>query len=189
MEVNQKTLKFFRTSNDLRRWLKSNHAKSTELWVGMYRKDTGKGGIDYKQALDEALCYGWIDGIRKKLDDESFATRFTPRKPTSIWSNVNVAHVERLTKEKRMMPPGIAAFEKRTPERTAVYSFEREQAELEPAMVKEFKKNQAAWKFFSAQPPYYRRLGAWYILSAKRDETRKKRLAMLIAASAKGKRI
>jgi uncharacterized protein YdeI (YjbR/CyaY-like superfamily) len=189
MEVNQKTLRFFRTPAELNRWLNSNHAKATELWVGMYRKDTGKRSIDYKQALDEALCFGWIDGIRKKLDDESFATRFTPRKPRSIWSNVNVAHVERLTREKRMRPAGIAAFEKRTPERTGLYSFERAHAELDPAMVKEFRKNKEAWKFFSAQTPYYRRLGAWYILSAKRDETRKKRLAALIAASAKGKRL
>jgi uncharacterized protein YdeI (YjbR/CyaY-like superfamily) len=189
VEVNRKTLRFFRTPADLRKWFAANHDKATELWIGMYLKASGKGGIDYRQALDEALCHGWIDGIRKKLDADSFTTRFTPRKPASIWSNVNIAHVERLTREGRMLPPGIAAFEKRTPERSGVYSFEREHAELEPWMVREFKKNAAAWKFFSTQPKGYRRTTTWWIISGKREETRQKRLNELIALSASERRL
>jgi uncharacterized protein YdeI (YjbR/CyaY-like superfamily) len=183
VEVNKDRLRFFRTPAELRRWLAKNHDRSTELWIGFYRKDSGKGGINYAQALDEALCYGWIDGIRKKLDDESFTTRFTPRKPTSIWSNVNIAHVARLTKEGRMQPPGHAAFAKRTSERSGVYSFERESAELEPQMQKEFRKHRNGWKFFESQPPYYRRVASWWVISAKRDETRSSRLQQLITRS------
>jgi uncharacterized protein YdeI (YjbR/CyaY-like superfamily) len=189
VEVNPRTLKFFRTAAELRRWFKSNHDKASELWIGMYIKSSGKGGVDYKQALDEALCYGWIDGIRKRLDDESFTTRFTPRKPTSIWSNVNIAHVKRLTEEGRMLPPGVAAFEKRTPERSGVYSFEREHAELPPDMMRQFKKNPTAWKFFSSQPHGYRRAATWWVISAKRDETREKRLSSLIALSGNAERL
>jgi uncharacterized protein YdeI (YjbR/CyaY-like superfamily) len=189
VEVNKSRLTFFKSGTDFRRWLEKNHSSADELWVGFYRKDSGKGGITYAQALDEALCYGWIDGIRKKLDDISFTTRFTPRKPNSIWSNVNVAHVSRLTQEGRMMPPGIAAYEKKTDARTGVYSFERETASLDPAMVREFRKNRQAWKFFEAQPPYYRRLAAWYVISAKRQETRDMRLKRLIDDSARGDRL
>lgn len=119
MEVNHKKLKFFKTQNDLRKWFEKNHATESELWIGMYRKDSGKGGVDYKQALDEALCYGWIDGIRKKLDADSFTQRFTPRRPKSVWSKVNIAHVKRLTEAGRMMPTGMAEFDKRSPEATA----------------------------------------------------------------------
>jgi uncharacterized protein YdeI (YjbR/CyaY-like superfamily) len=189
VEVNKSRLKFFKSGTDFRRWLEKNHSSADELWVGFYRKDSGKGGITYAQALDEALCYGWIDGIRKKLDDISFTTRFTPRKPNSIWSNVNVAHVSRLTQEGRMMPPGIAAYERKTDARTGVYSFERETASLHPEMVREFRKNRQAWKFFEAQPPYYRRLAAWYVISAKRQETRDMRLKRLIDDSARGDRL
>jgi uncharacterized protein YdeI (YjbR/CyaY-like superfamily) len=189
VEVNRDNLRFFRTSAELRRWLDKNHDKAQELWIGFYRKDSGKGGITYPQALDEALCYGWIDGIRKKLDDTSFTTRFTPRKKKSIWSNVNVRHVERLTKEGRMMPPGVAAFAAKDEKRTGVYSFEREAAELDPAMKKKFRQNPKAWKFFESQPPYYRKLSAWYVISARRDETREKRLSELIGFSAKERRL
>lgn len=189
MEVNKSRLKFFKSGSDFRRWLAKNHATSTELWVGFYRKDSGKGGITYPQALDEALCYGWIDGIRKKLDDVSFTTRFTPRKPGSIWSNVNIAHVARLTRDGRMMPPGAAAYSRKDDKRTGVYSFERETAQLDPEMQREFRKNRAAWKFFESQPPYYRRIATWYVISAKREETRRSRLERLISDSAAGERI
>ena len=189
MEVNKSTLRFFKSAEDLRRWLDKNHSRADELWIGFYRKDSGKGGITYAEALDEALCYGWIDGIRKKLDDVSFTTRFTPRKANSIWSNINVAHVARLSRQGRMKLPGIEAYQKRTDARTGVYSFERETASLEPAMVKEFRKNTAAWKFFEAQPPYYRRLAAWYVINAKRQETRDSRLKSLIDNSGRGERL
>ena len=137
----------------------------------------------------KALCYGWIDGIRKKLDDESFTTRFTPRKPASIWSNVNIAHIKRLTDEGRMMPPGIAAFEKRTPERSGVYTFERENVEFDSSMLREFRKNPRAWKFFNAQPPYYRKLATGWVTGAKREETRRQRLSKLISVSAEEARL
>lgn len=189
MEIRRDRLRFFRTGDAFRRWLKTNHDKRDELWVGFYRKDSGKGGITYAQALDEALCYGWIDGIRKKLDEESFTTRFTPRKPRSIWSNVNVKHVARLTSEGRMQPPGIAAFEKKDESRSGVYAFERETAQLEPEMIERFKRDRVAWKFFESQPPYYRRVTSWWVISAKREETRNSRLEKLIKHSAREERL
>ena len=189
MEVNTDKLRFFRTSAQLRRWFEKNYDKATELWIGFHRKDSGLGGINYPEALDEALCFGWIDGIRKKLDETSFTTRFTPRKKNSIWSNVNVRHVERLKQSGRMMLPGLAAFDGKDAKRVGAYSFEREAAELDPAMKNRFRKNIKAWKFFQSQPPYYRRLAAWYVISAKRDETREKRLANLIHYSAKDERL
>jgi uncharacterized protein YdeI (YjbR/CyaY-like superfamily) len=189
VEVSRDNLRFFRSGTAFRKWLETNHNKASEIWVGFYRKDSGKGGITYKEALDEALCYGWIDGIRKKIDDSSFTNRFTPRKKNSIWSNVNVEHVARLTREGRMMPPGVAAYNAKDEKRTGVYSFERERAELEPAMKKRFRQNPKAWKYFESQPPYYRRVAAWWVVSARRDETRQKRLAELIAVSAKEQRL
>lgn len=189
MEVRTENLKFFKTPAQLRRWFKANGARKSELWIGIHRKESGKGGVDYRQALDAALCFGWIDGIRKKLDDSSFTVRFTPRKTTSIWSNVNIAHVKRLTAEGRMMPEGVAAFRKRDPARSGIYSFERERADLEPAMIAEFRKNPAAWKYFESAPPYYRRVAGWWVISAKKEETRRKRLAQLISSSAKQSRL
>lgn len=180
VEVSKDSLRFFRSGAEFRKWLEKNHDKAPEIWLGFYRKDSGKGGLTYHQALDEALCFGWIDGIRKKLDDESFTNRFTPRKPKSIWSNVNVGHVERLTREGKMRPPGIAAFNAKDAARTGIYSFERESARLAPEMEQRFRKNRAAWKYFQAAPPYYRKLVTWWVVSAKRDETREKRLAVLI---------
>ncbi|HEX6575564.1 MAG TPA: YdeI/OmpD-associated family protein [Gemmatimonadaceae bacterium] len=188
MEVNRKRLRFFRSGKHFRQWLEKNHAAFDELWVGFYRKDSGKGGITYPEALDEALCYGWIDGIRKKLDDVSFTTRFTPRKPNSIWSNVNVGHVARLTREGRMMPPGIAAYERKTPVRTGVYSFENT-PELDADTKTRFMKNSKAWKYFNAQAPYYRRVATWYVVSAKRPGTRASRLTQLIEHCARGERL
>jgi len=189
VEVVKHNLRFFKSGAEFRKWLARNHDKASEIWIGFYRKDSGKGGITYKEALDEALCYGWIDGIRKKLDDESFTNRFTPRKKNSVWSNVNIAHVARLKSEGRMMPPGIAAYDAMDDKRAGVYSFEREKAELEPAMKKRFRQNPKAWKYFENQPPYYRRMAAWWIISAKRDETREKRLAELIKVSSKEMRL
>ena len=189
MEIASNKLRFFKTQSDFRRWLEKNHRKETELWIGFHRKDSGKGGITYHEALEEALCFGWIDGIRKRLDETSFTNRFTPRKSTSVWSNVNIAHVERLTRDGKMHPAGTAAYEAKTPARSGIYAFERETAELSAEMKKQFRKNAAAWKYFESQAPYYRKLGAWFVISAKRDDTRAKRLAMLIEASAKGQRL
>ena len=157
--------------------------------MGFYKKASGKGGITYEHALDEALCYGWIDGIRKSLDEDSFTIRFTPRKPKSIWSNVNIRHVARLKKEGRMKPTGIAAFSAKDDSRAGVYSFERTIAELEPSMIRQFRKNAEAWKYYQSQPPYYRRITAWWVISAKREETRHKRLAKLMEHSSRHERV
>jgi uncharacterized protein YdeI (YjbR/CyaY-like superfamily) len=189
VEIRRDRLRFFRNGDEFRRWLDKNHAKSDELWIGFYKKASGKIGITYAEALDEALCHGWIDGIRKTLDADSFTTRFTPRKPKSIWSNINIAHVARLTRQGRMQPAGIAAYEKRDEARTGIYAFERAILQLDPAMLKHFKRERAAWKYFEAQPPYYRRLASYWVISAKRDETRAKRLEQLIEVSARNQRL
>lgn len=187
MEVRTDKLRFFRTPGELRRWFEKKHAGEQELWIGFYKKDSGKGGVTYSDALDEALCFGWIDGIRKKLDDTSYTTRFTPRKPRSNWSNVNIAHVKRLTAGGRMAAPGLAAFRLRDPSRTGVYSFERETTDLTPPMRARLEGSAPARKFFDAQPPHYKRAATWWVISAKKEETRERRLAQLIGLSAEGR--
>ncbi len=181
---------YFESAKAFRDWLTSRHATATEIVVGFHRKESGRGGITYAEALDEALCFGWIDGIVRRIDDSRYGRRFTPRKPSSIWSLVNIRHVERLTKAGRMAAPGLAAFEKRTAARTGVYSFEQKSdARLTPAFAKQFRAARKAWAFFQAQPPGYRRGALHWIMSAKREETREKRLARLIAASTAGSRV
>lgn len=189
MDVPAKSIRFFRTAAELRRWLAANHAKATELWVGFYRKDSGKGGITYFEALDEALCYGWIDGIRKKLDDERFTQRFTPRTARSAWSVVNIDRVRKLTEGRRMAPPGAAVFAARDPARSGIYSFERESAEFPPELKKRFRGDRDAWEFFTSQPPYYRKMATWWVVSARKAETRDRRLAQLMEDSARGRRL
>ena len=155
----------------------------------LYKAHAAARGMTYPQALDEALCFGWIDGVRHGLDDESFTIRFSPRKPRSIWSRVNVAHVQRLIRDGRMEKPGLAAFQARSDERTGVYSFERAPVSLAPALERRLKAVPAAWRHFSAQAPWYRRTTLHWIMSAKREETRLKRLAVLIDCSKQGLRI
>ena len=146
--------------------------------------------MTWTESVREALCYGWIDGVRRSLGDDSYTIRFTPRKPGSNWSSRNVRHVEELTREGRMAPAGLAAFEARRPDRTGVYSFERRQpARLEPAQERQFRTNKAAWKFFESQPPSYRKTAVHWVVSAKREETRSRRLAQLIEDSAAGRRL
>jgi uncharacterized protein YdeI (YjbR/CyaY-like superfamily) len=181
--------RFFASQSAFRKWLEQHHAETRELWVGFCRKESGKGGITYPQALDEALCFGWIDGLRKAVDDSSYMVRFTPRKPDSIWSAVNVRHVERLIESGQMQKPGLIAFKTRDLEKSQLYSYERYNCKLEAAHEKQFKANANAWKFFRAQAPWYRRTTTWWVISAKREETRLKRLATLIADSEKGRRI
>ena len=180
---------FFKSPAHFRRWLEKNHASQSELWLGMYKKASGKGGITYKEALDEALCFGWIDGVRKSLDADSFVQRFTPRKAKSYWSAANTRRAKELIKEKRMAPPGLAAFGARDATASARYSFEREAAAFDKAQLKRFKANTAAWTFFAAQSPSYRKLMAFYVTSAKRPETRLQRLERLIVASTAGRRL
>lgn len=179
----------FASQKAFRKWLEKNHAKATELWVGFYRADSGRGGLTYKEALDEALCFGWIDGVRKSVDEESYTNRFTPRKAKSYWSQVNTKRFLELQELGVIAPPGQQAFDARDAATTAKYSFERETASFDPASEKTFRANKKAWKFFEAQPPYYRRVATWFVVGAKREETRARRLAQLIECSAKGERL
>ncbi len=157
--------------------------------MGFYKKGSGKPSITWPESVDEALCFGWIDGVRKRIDDESYKIRFSPRKPTSIWSAVNMRNVERLIKEKRMNPAGMNAFKLRKDNRSEIYAYEQRSPELIEPYATTFKQNKTAWKFYQAQPPYYRKTLNWYVVSAKQEATRLKRLNKLIKASAKGKRL
>jgi uncharacterized protein YdeI (YjbR/CyaY-like superfamily) len=179
---------FFKTPAALRRWFKSHHATSAELWIGFHKKDSGRGGVVYRQALDEALCFGWIDGMVRRVDEVCYMQRFTPRRPRSTWSAVNIAKVNALIAEGRVQPAGLAAFERRTPERSVVYSYEQRQAAaLSPAERRAVKANPAAWRFLEAQPPHYKRAVALWIQGAKKEETRQRRLAVLVDCSARGR--
>jgi uncharacterized protein YdeI (YjbR/CyaY-like superfamily) len=180
--------RFFATPEAFRAWLEKHHATEKELLVGFYKRGSGKKSITWPESVDEALCYGWIDGVRKSIDEESYTIRFTPRSAKSKWSAVNLKRVAELTSLGRMKPAGLAIFEKRDP-KSEGYSYERKEAHLDAAMEKRFRANKAAWTFWEKQPPYYRRMLAWYVISAKREETREKRLGQLIAASAEGRRI
>jgi uncharacterized protein YdeI (YjbR/CyaY-like superfamily) len=182
-------LKFFKSAADFRAWLEANHATATERWLGFYKQDSGKGGITYAEALDEALCFGWIDGLKKRVDELSFTQRFTPRKLKSIWSLINIGHVERLTKAGRMKPAGLKAFTARTAARSGVYSFESRPRELSPELKRQFKSDQAAWDFFQQQPPGYRRVARFWVMSAKQEATRQRRLAQLLSDSKQGRRL
>ena len=180
---------FFPAAADFRRWLEQHHASSRELLVGIYNQASGRGGLTYPEALDEALCFGWIDGIRRRRDENSYTIRFTPRKPRSTWSNVNVRHVARLQAAGRMTPAGRAAFDARDAKRTGIYSFENRPQNLPAALEKIFRAQPKAWAFWQEQPPGYRRTAIWWVVSAKQDATRERRLATLIADSAAGRRI
>lgn len=181
--------RFFKSQSEFRAWLEKHHTREKELFVGFYKKNTGKPSITYPEALDEALCFGWIDGVRRSLSDEAYTQRFSPRKSTSIWSNINVRHVERLKQLGRMAPAGLAAYALRDPKRTGVYSFENRPREFSPAFKKKFQSNKKAWEFFEQQPPSFKRVSIFYVMSAKQEETRERRLAQLIESSAKGVRI
>lgn len=181
--------KFFTSPEKFRRWLEQNHDRRAELLVGFHKKSAEKKSITYSEALDEALCFGWIDGVRKSFNETSYTIRFTPRKSRSIWSNVNVRHVERLKKEGRMQPPGLEAYNRRDAKRTGIYSFENRPRELSPEYEKIFRQNKAAWKFFQEQPAGYKRLMVFRTMSAKKEETRLRRLQQLIESSEKGVRM
>ena len=181
--------KFFPTPSAFRKWLVANHAKANELWVGFYKKDSGKPSITWPESVDEALCFGWIDGVRKSVDTESYMIRFSPRKPTSIWSAVNIRNMDRLIKEKRVAPAGMKAYAARKEYRSGIYSYEQRPVELVEPYASQFRRNKAAWEFFQAQSPGYRKIMTWYIVSAKQERTRLARLEKLIDASAKRQRI
>jgi uncharacterized protein YdeI (YjbR/CyaY-like superfamily) len=171
-------------------WLEEHHETQTEVWVGMWKKATGKQVMSWSQAVDEALCWGWIDGIAKRVDEERVKQRFTPRRPASNWSAVNVAKVAQLRKEGRMRPPGEAAFGRRRPDKTGVYSFEqRGEAAFTAEQTAQFQAHPEAWAYWEARPPGYKRTATWWVVSAKREETRQRRLATLIEDCAAGRPI
>jgi uncharacterized protein YdeI (YjbR/CyaY-like superfamily) len=181
--------RFFPSGEAFRAWLEAHHARPEGLLVGLYRKQSGEGGLTYPEALDAALCFGWIDGPRKGLDARAYSIRFSPRREGSIWSRVNLRHVERLRAAGLMRPAGEAALARRDPARTGVYAFERPAAELAPGELAAFRAEAAAHRFFAAQPPGWRRTVLFWVVSAKRPETRAFRLRALIEHSARGERV
>ena len=180
--------KFFSAPEKFHDWLQQHHDTEDELLIGFHKKASGKKSLTYQEALDEALCFGWIDGVRRALNETSYTIRFTPRKPKSIWSLVNVRHVERLTKEQRMQPAGIEAFARRDPKRTGIYAFENRPKKLSPEFEKQFRQHKRAWEFFEAQPPSFKRTVIFWIMSARKEETQLRRLNQTIDNSAKGVR-
>ena len=180
--------RFFASAEAWRRWLDRNHATATELLVGFHKVASGRGGLTYKQALDAALAYGWIDGVRRGAA-EHHTIRFTPRKPKSIWSAINIQRVAELETLGLMHAAGRAAFAARDPVRQKRYSYENRDVAFDPAYAQRFRADEQAWENFAAMPPSYRRPATWWVMSAVRPETREKRLATLIADSAAGKRV
>ena len=180
---------FFPTQMDFRNWLENNHKKENELIVGFYKVDSGKPSMTWSQSVDQALCFGWIDGIRKSIDKESYCIRFTPRRPGSIWSAVNIKKIGELTKNGMMHPAGAEVFANRKISEANLYSFENENKNLPEQYEKEFKSNRQAWDFFSRQAPSYKRTTIFYIMSAKQEETRIRRLRKTITESEKGNKI
>ena len=178
-------LRFFKTSKDFRKWLESNHEKARELWVGFHKKGT-KPSITWPESVSEALCFGWIDGVRKSVDESSYKIRFSPRRPRSIWSSINIRTAKALIKEGRMHPAGLTAYEARKENRSGIYSYENRSQTLPAEYEKKLRKNPAAWKTFQARPPWYRRTVTWWVVSAKKEETRLSRVDQLIEVSAKG---
>jgi len=175
---------FFSSPCDWHAWLEEHHETDDEILVGFYKKDSGRPSITWPQAVDGALCFGWIDGVRRSLNETSYVIRFTPRRSRSVWSAVNIKRVAELTRLGLMRPAGVQAFEKRTGDRSGIYAYEqRKGAKLSSAYKRSFRANEKAWKFFQAQPPWYQRTASWWIVSAKKEETRLKRLAQLVEDS------
>ena len=172
---------FFANPAAFRKWFEKNHLKEKELVVGFYKTGTGKPTITWPQSVDEALCFGWIDGVRKSIDDESYMIRFTPRKPTSIWSAINIKKIEDLTRQGLMYPAGLEAFRKRSEKKSRVYSYENEPVSLSKPYEKSFKANKKAWEYFQLQPPSYQKVATRWIMTAKQEATQQSRLQTLIA--------
>lgn len=181
--------KFFETPSVFRGWLEKHHESSKELLVGFYKKGSGRPSITWPESVDEALCFGWIDGVRRRIDDVSYSIRFTPRRTTSIWSAVNIKRAQELIDQGLMNSAGLKAFEARRENRSGIYAYEQRTEKLPGPYERRFKKNKKAWDFFQAQSPWYRKTLGWWIVSAKREETRLKRLATLIEESANGRKM
>lgn len=179
--------KFFATAAEWRSWLEEHHDTSQELLVGFYKSGSGKPSISWNESVDVALCFGWIDGVRRRIDDVSYSIRFTPRKPRSIWSAVNVRKVAELSAQGLMRPAGTKAFAARQEDRSAVYSFEQEQVALSSEQERQFRANASAWEFFKSCPAWYRKAATWWVISGKREETRSRRLAALMEDSARNR--
>ena len=180
---------FFASPQEFGAWFAEHHATEKELLVGYYKVGTGRPSMTWAQSVDEALCFGWIDGVRRRRDDDSYTIRFTPRRPNSIWSSVNIKRVAELAAEGRMQAAGLAAFERRKAESSEVYAYEQESTALDADAEAQFQANAAAWTFFETQPAGYRKSATWWVMSAKRPPTRAKRLQQLIEDSAQGRRI
>jgi uncharacterized protein YdeI (YjbR/CyaY-like superfamily) len=190
MVTNTPKPKFFPAPADWRAWLEKNHAATEELWVGFYKRDSGRPSITWPESVDCALCFGWIDGVRKSIDPVSYKIRFTPRKPRSVWSAINIKRVNELTKLKLMHPAGLTAFEKRDGDRSAIYAYEqRKTAKLPSAFEKQFRQSAEAWAFFQSRPPWYQRTSTYWVISGKKEETRMRRLARLIDCSSRKQNI
>lgn len=177
---------FFRDQNAFRKWLEKNHKTKAELLVGFYKVSTGKPSMTWSESVDQALCFGWIDGVRKSIDEKSYQIRFTPRKPGSVWSAVNVKKVEALTKSGQMTEAGLEAFKKLQENKSKIYSYEKSPARLSAEYEKLFRRNKAAWNYFQELAPSYRKASINWVMTAKQENTRLKRLHILISESAAG---
>ena len=180
---------YFATPAEFRAWLERHHVAADELWVGFHKRGSGTPSITWPESVDEALCFGWIDGIRRSVDEDRYVIRFTRRRAKSIWSLINVRRVQQLSKSRRMRAAGLAAFRARDPARTGIYSAEQPARTLPPPYEKRFKANRDAWAYFQSRPPWYRRVATFWVTSAKREETRERRLEILIRDSAAGRAI
>jgi uncharacterized protein YdeI (YjbR/CyaY-like superfamily) len=190
MKSTEDSLIFLAKPAAFRAWLEKNHEIKREQWVGFHRKASGRPSITWPEAVDEALCCGWIDGLRKTIDTESYKIRFTPRRPSSNWSAINIRRMKELMRDGRVRPAGIEVFQKRMPERSGIYSYEnRKSATLSDAAVKLFRAEGAAWEFFQSQPASYRQTAIWWVVSARRPQTQQDRLRKLIAFSKAGHRL
>ena len=183
------TLSFFTTQAEFRKWLEKQHKKETELLVGFYKVSSDKPSMTWSQSVDQALCFGWIDGVRKSIDAESYSIRFTPRRSTSIWSAINIKKVEELNKAGLMTPEGQKAFDLRTENKSRIYSHEKEPANLDPNYESQFRMNPLAWDFFNAQAPSYKKVMTHWIMTAKQEKTRVSRLEKTIQISEQQKRM
>jgi uncharacterized protein YdeI (YjbR/CyaY-like superfamily) len=180
---------FFPTPAAFREWLEQHHTEVDVLWVGYYKRDSGKPSITWPESVDQALCYGWIDGVRKSIDEQSYTIRFTPRRAGSIWSSVNIKRAQALIEQGQMQPVGLKAFQARKENTSGIYSYEQRSVDLPEPYQGLLKRNKAAWSFFQKQPASYRKAVCWWIISARKDETRLKRLENLIACSVQGQRL